>query len=547
MRALLLVVLLVAPLAGCAQPVATTKEPLGPQLLALDGRWPLPVAAMQGLLADASWRAAAGAAWFGRGVATWGDKSATVDFAALEPGAAALLDATGALAAPAPGEVVLNGSWARANGLAAGDALALRATAFPKPLVAAAYEMERVRTCEQTPQAKLCFEPTDPGFVALRLRVGADAQDLAFVPEGAELGPGGLPAWWNGSLEGPEGTHVTFHAALDEQGRALPATVEGPVAPGNWTVRFRLESHRHDLDGAAAGIVRVREPGYGWFDDRLVGEPDPAAQAREALGWGRDERAALRVARLAERAIPGGDALLSPADAARLVGAREDEATGLVVDGAQQDLRALSSARNATDDAAQILLRARPVPWGGAGAPTGGDALLFLAPVDVDVAALPRIDGALAPRLVEVLDAPVGERGALEGKPVDGLRLVAFAGPGAPPWRMPEGGRWTNATAALENLTRSRTLVIGGDDWAPGALVTNRLALGDDRLGRIAVVVEGVGGGPARVGWASPSLVAGAGKPTGAGVVLPLAPGADAADVLARARAAWGPLGLAPG
>ncbi len=514
-------------------------------LLAVDGRWPLPEASMRGLLADAQGPSAAGAAWFGGGVATAHGEPFALDFASLDLGAARALDATGALDPPAPGEIALNGTWARANGLAAGDALALRASTFPKPLVTAGYEMERIRPCDRTPTATVCFLPPEGGQLAIRLAVPPDSQDLAFIPEGAELGPGGLPAWWNGSFESPSGERTPWNATLDELARPTLATVDGPIAPGAWTIRFRLESNKTTLNGAAAGIVRVREPGYTWFDDRLVVEPDGPAQTRELLSWGRDEQATLRVSRLVERAIPAGVALLTPADAQRLTGARADEASGLVVVASPALLPALSDARNRSADAVALGLRARPAPQGPGPAPAAKGALLFRAPLDVDVAKLPPVPGLAAPSLAAMLETPVGEIAAAESRPVPGLRLLAFGGPGDPPWSMPPGGRWPSAQAALDNVTRSRTLVLSTPDWAPGTLLTTRLVLGDDRVGRVAVAVESVEGGPADVAWSSASLVAGAGKPLGAVVVAPLAPGADARAAAAQAQQAWGPLGLA--
>jgi hypothetical protein len=514
-------------------------------LLAIDGRWPLPEASMRGLLRDAGWPDAAGSAWFGSGVAQAARGPVAVDFASLDAGAARLADPSGALDPPAPGEVALNASWARAHGLVVGDAVTLRAATFPKPLVSSAFEMERIRTCDRTPTARVCFLPTQDNLTVLRVVVDPDAQDLAFIPEGAELGPGGLPAWWNGSLLGPVGERLDFRATLDGQARPTIAEWPGNVTPGEWQVRFRLESNRHEIDGGAAGIVRVREPGYTWFDDRLIGDPDGANQTRTLLSWGSQAEVPLRVARLVERGIPSAQALVSPRDARLLVGARAGEATGLVVNASRDALPALSDARNRSADGIAFSLRARPLSAAAADPAPQGGAILFRAPLDVDVATLPTVEGAAPPFLAAEMQMPVGEVATAESRPVPGLRVLAFAGPGDAPFAMTPGGRWTTGAVALENVTRSRTLVLSTPDWAPGGMLTTRLVFGDARAGRVVVAVESVQGGPAGVAWASASLVAGAGKPLGALVVLPLAPGADAATVAARAQAAWAPFGLA--
>jgi hypothetical protein len=540
--ALLVLALLVLP--GCAAPARHEAPPPQLWLVGLDGRWPVPKASLTGLLTDASWPRPAGAALFGGGVATMGGRSAALDFAALDEGAARAVDPNGTLDPPAPGEVALEEGWAREHGLGVGDALRLRVSAFPRPLVTAAYEMERIRACGKL-DAPICFAPGASNQTTLRIAVPPDSRDLGLLPEGVELGPNALPAWWNGTIDGPGGEHLDFHAALDAQGHVTPGQIAGPVAPGNWTVAFRLESARAAINGGAAGIVRLREPGYGWFDDRLAADPEGANQTRTLLSWGEDHALDLRVARLVDRPIPAAEALLSPADARALLGARPGEATALVVNASITGLAALSDARNATSDAAAAATRARPLPDGPGPADPQGGALLFRAPLDVDLAGLPRVAGAGTPSLAVALETPVGENASVEGRGIPALRVLAFGGPGAPPFRMPADARWPTTQAALENVTRSRTLVLATPDWSPGGIQASRLVLGDSRVGRVTVAVTSVEGGPAAVAWASPSLIAGAGKPLGAVVLLPLLPGADAGEVAARAQAAWGARGLA--
>jgi hypothetical protein len=167
------------------------------------------------------------------------------------------------------------------------------------------------------------------------------------------------------------------------------------------------------------------------------------------------------------------------------------------------------------------------------------------APPDLDPASLPAIEGAGGPPVKALaLHPPLGLNVAVDGKNLTRqVRLLAPAGPA--PWTLPAGARWATPAEALENLSRSRTLILGSDDVAPPGIQVARLVMGEERAGRVGVLVGTVAGGPGGTFWASVALLAGAGEPAGARVVLPLAQGADPEQVAARVRQAWGPMGLA--
>ena len=557
---LLLLLLLVAALAGCAAPAPPPPTPgpdptpptqeLGPDvpramLLALDGRWDVPREAAEGLLQRADVGPVAGVAWFGTGILRRGEESLPYDHAALDAGALAAVGAD--FAPPEEGTLVASRAYADAHGLAAGDEVTLQAWRWPVPLVATAFEMDRTRACDPEAPAKLCFaEQQAEGITELHLRVAGGAQDLSFLPDLAELGTSGVPAWWNGTFRSPSNETFPFQARVDRLGAPTPALREGPLDPGTWIIRYTLDTAKGRAPAGLAGIVRLREPGYQWFDDRIQAQDDPAAQAEGVLRRAVEGNVTLRVARVEAfpRNLSAFDLLLAPADARALRAADEERVGGLVVVAGRDAAARIEAAREGVLDPALLALQLRPFAPALPRAPTG-DALVFRAPPDVDAAALPPVEGAGGPPAKALaLEPPVLLPVSANGTelPVR-VRLLAPAGP--PPWTMPPGARWASAAEAMENLSRSRTLVLASGDLAPQGALVQRLVLGDEVMGRVAVLVGTVQGGPAGTLWASAALVAGAGEPAGARIVLPLAPGADADAVAQRARAAWGPLGLA--
>ena len=546
---LLAALLLAAALAGCGAdaptPAAPEPEPPGPRLLAMDGRWDFPRATAEALAQRAGLGPVLGGAHFGNSILARGPDAFPLDYAAFDEGALRALQYDAA--PPEAGTLVASRAYADAHGLRVGDEVALTTWRWPIPLVATSFEMDRTRPCDPAAPAKLCFAPQDEGTeTELRLQVQAGAQDLSFLPDLAELGAGGAPAWWNGTFRGPSGAEEPFQARVDASGVPASGIRNGTLEPGTWVIRYTLETLKGRAPAGLAGIVRLREPGYQWFDDRLQAHATPQAQAEAVLARAEAANATLRVA--AVEAFPGGlaafDALLAPEDARALRAAGPDRVGGVILVAGPGAQAALDAAREGAIDPVTPALQLRalgpPLP-----APPGGRALVFRAPPDVDPAALPPVDGAGAPAKALALLPPVGASVSIDGKNLSTqVRLLAPAGPVS--WTMPPGARWPTAQEALENLSRSRTLVLGSGDVAPpGENLVARLVLGDERAGRVAVLVGAVEGGPGGTLWASAPLVAGAGEPAGARVLLPLLPGADAGEVAQRARALWGPLGLA--
>lgn len=533
LRAELIAILVLLPAtAGCAGP--STPPPDGPRtlLFALDGRWPFDADRAEELLSRAGLAAPEGALVMGEAMGA----RAVADFAALDDAAAAKLHVQNV----ARGQALVARAWAEREGLAAGDALELRSHAYPDPYVATYFEMERTQPCERRPEAKLCFLPALlTGEARLRLRVDRGARDAAFLPDLVELGPKALPAWWNGTFTGPTGEKRDFSAHAALEGALVPAEFEGAMEAGEWTITFRLET-RHGLAPAgAAGIVRVREPGYLWFDDRLQRHADAAAQARAVLANATPTRTGVRVAGLADELPLGADIILSLDDARALVGTQG--VTALLVNMSVAHERAFDAASRT--DGTTLALRARALAGGSEGArETGGD-LVFAAPASLDVSLLPRVAGGGSPSLALAGRAPLGEDPVLDGADAGPDVLLLAHADGPVPWTLPAGGRWTDARDALENLSRSRTLALASADLLAAPIATARVEIGAGNTTRALVAIGGVVGGPNEALWTSAALVAGAGRPVNARIVLPLEPGAERADVAQRALEAWGPLG----
>lgn len=534
LRVVLALVVLLAPAwAGCT----ATDDPAPPaeptlRILALDGRWAFDTARVDALLARAGVPAPEGALVFGEARAS----RVVADFAGIDERAAATLG----VGAPSPGEAFVSSSFATREGIAPGATLELRSHAAEDPYVATYFEMERTPFCDRRPDAKLCFlPPGESGLARLRLRVDPGARDAAFLPDLVELGPGARPAWWNGTFEGPRGERTEFSAHAPLAGNLSFAEFPGEMSAGDWTVSFRLETRLGLAAAGAAGIVRVREPGYLWFDDRLQVYADAGEQARAVLANMTPTRASVRVANVSDALPLGVDIILPIDDARSLSGAAG--ATAVLVDWTDEHERALDAVR--TLDGLTLALRARPVPAQSTRPTAMGDPT-FAAPADLDLASLPAIEGARTPALALAGRAPVGETPAIDGQPVgDTLLLLAHAD-GPVPWRLPEGARWTEERDALENLSRSRTLALSSADLLFAPIATARVEIGTGNTTRSLVAIGGIEGGPPASLWTSAALVAGAGRPVSPRVVLPLEPGADREAVIARALEVWAGLGV---
>lgn len=561
LRGLLLTgLLLAAGLAGCAGPGdAPDPDPdadggVAPPaeartlLLAMDGRWSFPRERGQTLMERTGAGTLAGAAWFGGGILHADGMPHAADYAAFDAEALAALAPGGTLSVPSPGHAYVSARLAQEAGLAQGDTLDLAVWRWPTPLVSTSFEMDRTRECLADAPAKLCFAPSpDSRTTELRLRVDEGSRDLSFLPDMAELGSNGAPAWWNGTFLSPTGVAHPFQAHVNETGHPTSGILARDIDPGTWTIRFRLDTRNGPAPAGLAGIVRIREPGYLWFDDRLQDQQTPHEQARAVLARANATNRTFTVA--ATTAFPGPiasfDLLLHPQDARDLRDLAPDRVQGLLVRATPDAEHRLNEERLSAPDAVTLALFLRPLgPPLAPAAP--GDALVFRAPPDLPLDALPPVDGAREPLKALALRPHLGANAILDGKNLTTrIRLLAPAEGGAP-FTLPPGARWPTVQQALENLSRSRTLALASGDLFPSDRLLGRLVLGDEQAGRIAVVVGAVVGGPGGTFWVSAPLAAGAGEPEGAKIVLPLAPGADRAAVLARAREAWAPHGAAP-
>ena len=519
-------------LAGCSAEPAPESVEL--RLLALDGRWSFPEEKGAALLARVGAPPPVGALVVTEARAA----RAVADVVGVDAEAAAAL---GVGSPPASGEALVARAFAERERVGTGATLALVADAWPAPYVATYFEMERTPPCERRPEAKLCFLPQlEPGTARLRLRADEGARDAAFLPDLVELGPQGRPAWWNGSFTSPSGATTPFLAHASLSGELVPAERPGPMEAGPWTIDFRLETNGRLAAAGAAGIVRVREPGYLWFDDRLQEVADPRAQARAVLANATTARLDVRVARVVDALPLDADVLLAGGDARALAGAKGP--TALLANLTATQERALGSLH--ASDGVTTALRARALPGAAPPGPIalGGQALLFAAPPGLDPATLPAVEGALAPSLALAMRAPVGEPIQLEGNATGGDALLLAHASGPVAWTLPAGARWVRTEDALENLSRSRTLGLASPDLVAAPIATVRVDMGEGNTTRSMVIIGGVVGGPARVVWTSAALVAGAGHPVGARIVLPLAESVDAAGagaVAERALALW--------
>lgn len=495
-------------------------------LAALDGRWPFGITRASAVLAA-------------RGVPAPQGLLA-LDEAILESTSPALVDVVGAdqaaasafaVTLPPAGEVVLSRAAATSAGAQVGASIALRGHSSPTPYVASFFEMERVERCSSDPHARLCFlERTPEGEARLRLRVEPGARDAAFLPDLVELGPRGLPAWWNGSFVSPSNVSTPFQARATSATDLVPAMRDGEMETGDWTIAFTLDANGTRTAAGAAGIVRVREPGYLWFDDRFALEDDPRAIASAVLANLTFTRAQLRVARVEDALPMGAGALLALDDARALLGVAPHEATALLVNATQADARALDEAR--TSGAIEAALRLRPLPEPRAQRPAEG-ALVLVAP---DARAPPPgATLALAGR------ASAGETIAIDGEALPSGALLLSPASGPIPWRMPAGGRWPNAEAALDNVSRARTLALASEDLLDAPAATARVQMGDGNTSRALTAVGTVAGAPPQTLWTSAAFIAGSGKPLLPRLIVPLEPG----ETREAASAGWRERGYA--
>ncbi|HUR68930.1 MAG TPA: hypothetical protein VM370_06755 [Candidatus Thermoplasmatota archaeon] len=533
MRALPLL-LAVALLAGCGTPggppPTPTPEPDVAQLrlLALDGRWPFDATRADALLAEAHAPAALGALVLGEAMG-----ARVHDYAGLDARAAEALG----IALPEPGTAIV----AASTGLATGDALALRSHAWPTPYVATYFEMERLTTCEAREAAKLCALPTvRQGEARLRLRVDEGARDGAFLPDLVELGPGARPAYWNGTATAPDGTATPFGAAAPLDGPLTTGAFPETMAAGDWVIAFTLEANGQLATAAAAGIVRVREPGYTWFDDRLQQVEGAAAQARSILANATPTARDLTVARAQAELPLGADIILNLDDARALAGTHG--VTALLANLTHADERALDAARG--PDGLTLALHPRPLPARVERASEG--ALVFAAAHDLDITKLPAVEGAGAPALALAGRPGVGEATTMDAAPLARDVLLLAHAEGPTPWALDPSGRWNDTADALDNLSRSRTLALGSPDLVATPFATARIELGHGNVSRTIVGIGGVLGGPSQALWTSAAFIAGQGAPVAPRVIVPLLPGADRAAVLQRAAEAYAPFGVVP-
>lgn len=521
---------------GCTGGPTTPPETVELRMLALDGRWPYDAARGVGLLAEAAAPAPVGALVLGEAMGA----RAVGDFAGLDADAARALGT----ALPARGEAHVSRAFALRDGAAEGATLALRSHAWPAPYVATYFEMERTPDCARRPDVKLCFLPRErENETRLRLRVDEGAREGGLLPDLVELGPAGRPAWWNGTFEGPNGESLPFMAHAPIDGPLVPGDIAEPMAAGDWTITFTLWAGGKLAPSGAAGIVRVREPGYLWFDDRLQQIADPQAQARAILANATLTRADIRVARILDTLPLGADVLLSIDDARELAGT--PRVTALLANLTPTHERAIDAARG--PDGLTLAMRPRALPRAAAPA-TDGSALVLAAPHDINIAALPPIEGLGAPSLSLATRPPIGEAVFAGGNDIGERLLLLAPAEGPAPWELPAGGRWTRVEDALENLSRSRTLGLASPEIESAAIATIRVDIGEGNTTRSAVIIGGVAGGPSRAFWTSAALASGVGQPVAPRLIVPFAPGSDPAqreESGRRALEAWGPFGVA--
>jgi len=578
-------ILLVAPLwlAGCTAPDGTPTTPTGSatpptpddglevgpprlHLLALDGRWTFAPAEAR------AWLARAGLEDIERGTLRLQDLIVTPDAGngnlsrnvsrAPHLLQAVRLDAAArsTLGLPATGSVATQ-ALATALDVDVAATLAWTNTTAPTPLFATFYEMERTPQCADQPAAALCFAVgANPHEAVLRLRVPVDGQDLGFLPDLVELGPTGTPAYWNGSFESPSGQRAPFHAFALREGTIRAAEFNGPAEAGIWTIRYQLESRGVLQAAGAAGIVRLRSPGYTWFDDRYQEILPGAPQAVALLANLSAARGQVEVAAI----VP----TLGLADIDLLLDGPPGAISGMLVMADENDVRALDAARD--DSATGRGLHVRPLQLDAAAptaAPTADlqvdarvdmrvDArvkptLLFALPADVDPADLPVLAGERERLLSAATRAPYaathviknGSEGARD-QPAGAL----FLAPATPalPWRLPDPPRWADAAATLENISRARTLVMGSTDLVAPGTTAGRVALGElSSAQRVVVAVGHLEGGPPRSYLAAAAFVDGVGHASFPRLAVSFHADVDLAAARDEAAHAWAPWGVA--
>jgi hypothetical protein len=526
--------------------------------LATDGRWAFDEAPARALVAAAWGAADVGAAWRGEAVLAGATGSVATAILALDPAGAALVgplrsESGAALPYPGEGTAYLAPAVAAALHTNVGDTIDATADAWPESRFTVAWEMENVRACGPSNELPLCELPPELGASRLRLELPPRSTRIEFVPDPVELGPRDLPAFWNGSFTSPGGRQTGFATAAIAPGRTLPpGRVAGDLEGGAWAIEYRLEANGTAWPGARAGIVTYRSPGFAPFDFELLHAGDADAQLRAALANASGRTARVRVAAIlaepAGAALLGAGALIAPADARAVLGARSGEATMLLTR-APGDAAALAARAQDAADARLQALRARDVDASSSIDGGDGGALVLRAPSGLDVARLPLVEGVGAPRLALGLAPRAGSNDSMAGAALPALRILTL--PSAPPWEL-LSGHWADAAAAAAGIAQAPNLVLASADLVGLAGIDPRNAtytpiLLDGALGPQTSYVMGVvDGGPLRTIWVGAPLLAAMASPDGARVIARIDPSSDVDDARARALAAWAPFGVAP-
>lgn len=498
MRRAWTLLILLALIAGCTgdggslPTTVTPPETTQLSTVMLDGRWGfdadeaarrLGVETGRGWMAEASFGRFAGA------------------FLALDETAARLANAS----VPASGTLVLHEDVAREMGVREGDAIPVRAVAWPAPLITTAFEMDRVRPCDAAREAALCSEPATEAGARLSLRVPPGSFDLRYHPDVVELRDQDYPAFWNGTFTAPDGARIPFHtAARTRTDLDPPGLIAGPLAAGVWAIEFTLDLRGERAPGAIAGFVTHKAPGFAPFDTELLRGTTPAQQTRAALGPARVHDADLVVAQVGSAEVLGrfgAVALVAPADALRLLGMRAGNATLLLTRDVGPER--LASATDGSEDPAVAALRLRPYP-----APSRvvrGEGVSWVEPAEADLLGGRAVAGGVV-KLNGTTLAP-------------GVRLLSL--PASPPWSVLPGGHWPDAPSAVEGAAAAPHLVLASEDLLVEAGVDPMNARYaklevESALGPRSVFVMGAtSGGPPRTIWASAALLAALTAPSG--------------------------------
>lgn len=542
----LAVLVLIAALAGCnardggGPTTTTTSAPTSDiEIVAIDGRWPIPQARALALAGGDAGAVILGEASFG---------AAAARVAGLDARAAEIL---GGIPVPGAGEVVLTRALADALGAAEGAQVEATSAWWPPSHVTAAFEMERVRPCDPAFAAPLCSLDTSPaGEATLIVTIPPGSTDLRFHADVVELGPNDFPATWNGSFRSPGGATTPFSTSAIERGVATPpGLVPGPIETGEWRVTFTLDVNGSRAPGAIAGFITYRTLGFSPFEVDLLRVDDASRQTQLLIENATLGTRTLRVASiLPDASRAPARALFSLDDARALLGVGEGNVTALVRPMRDGAADALAEAAALETEPALTSLRARP--FLARGAPPAEGALVLWAPPGIDARALPPVAGASDAALV-VEGSPPLLGVTVAGKRLADARVLSIPARAPMPWRLAPGALWSSEAAALDGLAGGPHLMLLSADLAQAAGVARANATYvqteiDTALGPRVVFGMGlVDGGPSRAVWSSAAFLAAATSPSGARLVVPIDDGADRAQVEAAALAAWRDQGVA--